>query len=253
MTKLIFIFSLITTTCFSQLELRVNPYLEGEIAFKSGKVKKGYIKLDDSAFRVRFKENKNNKKYKKVKTDSISKIVIHSNSSTDREFCYKKTDQDKFNKFVELIYSNKLDVYIYSSDNLSLFYSDIDRSNVTDWIGYARSEISAFNAKIEQHLKDQKDGTNEANSIDQFYQSQKTTYSKIKENLSKVKNVKYLLQKKDSEKLIFIYSNKKLRNFSILNFNDCPELIRKIENKILQKNDIIEIIDFYSNCINLTD
>lgn len=246
MYKSVFVFLLITASCLAQLELRINPYLNGEIILLNGEIRNGFIKLDGSAFNIKFKENEDQKKIDKIDYKNVDKIVLNPNLSNSREFFYKKTDADKFNKFVELIYSKNLDVYIYSPDDLSLFYSNVDRSNVVDWLSYERSESSRIKAEANR-LNDLKNGTNSANY---FNHTKPINYSKIKEKLSKAKNIKYLLHKKDSEKLNFIYSNKNLKEFAIENFRDCPDLILKIDIKELILDDIVEIVDLYSKCIS---
>lgn len=176
MNKIIILFLLITTPCLSQLELRIDPYLKGEIVLKSGEIKKGFIKLNGSAFKIKFKKIEDQKKSEKIDVKTINKIIIYQNSYSSREFYYKKTDSDKFNKFVELIYSGKYNIYLYSRDNLSLFYKDVDRSNVRDFL-----------------------------SFDSNYQSVPYySVSEIKKNLAKVVNPKYLLDTKKSEVLNFI-------------------------------------------------
>lgn len=245
MKKIAVLFLLITTSCLAQLDLRSNPYLKGEIILINGEIKSGLIKLDGTAFSIKFKENEDQKNSDKIDYKNIDKIVINPNLSTRREFYYKKTDADKFNKFVELIYSNKFEVYVYSPDNLSLFYNSLDRSNVADWLSYEHLESSRIKGELNR-LNDLKNGTNSANYLNH---TKPINYSKIKENLSKAKNIKYLLHKKDSEKLNFINSNKNLKEFAIENFKDCPELILKIENKELILDDIIEIVDLYNKCI----
>lgn len=243
MSKITVIFLLITTSCLAQLELRNNPYLNGEMILKNGEIKNGFIQLNGSAFDIKFKEIENQKKPDKIDYKSIEKIIINSNLSTRREFYYKKTDADKFFKFVELIYSNVIEVYIHSEDNLSLFYSGVDRSNVSDWLNHERQESSKINSEINR-LNDLKNGT--SNSIPSNYKP--ISYQKIKENIFNTKNIKYLLLNKKSDILNFINSSKKLNEFAYINFIDCPELISKIENKELIKDDIVEIVDFFSNC-----
>lgn len=245
MKKTAVLFLLITTSCLAQLDLRSNPYLKGEIILINGEIKSGLIKLDGSAFSIKFKENEDQKNSDKIDYKNVDKIVIDPKLSTRREFYYKKTDADKFNKFVELIYSNNLDVYVYSPDNLSLFYSGVDRSNVADWLSYERSESSRINGELNR-LNDLKNGTNTTNYLNH---TKPISYSKIKENLAKAKNIKYLLHKKDSEKLNFIYSNKNLKEYAIENFKDCPNLTLKIENKELILDDIVEIVNLYNKCI----
>ncbi len=245
MNKIAVLFLIITTSCFAQIDLRSSPYLKGEIILLNGVIKNGFIKLDGSAFSIKFKENEDQKNSDKIDYKNLDKIVLNPNLSNRREFYYKKTDADKFNKFVELIYSNNLDVYVYSPDNLSLFYSGVDRSNVADWLNYERSESSRIKAEANNRLNDLKNGTNTANYLNH---TKPINYSEIKENLAKTKNIKYLLHKKTSEKLNFIYSNKNLKEFAIENFKDCPNLILKIENKELILDDIVEIVDLYNKC-----
>jgi hypothetical protein len=246
MNKITVLFLLLTTSCFAQLDLRSNPNLKGEIILKNGEIKSGFIKLDGSAFNIKFKESENQKKSEKIDYIDIDKIVINQNLSTKREFYYKKTDANIFNKFVELIHSNNFDIYIYSPDNLSLFYSDVNRSNVADWLSYERSESSKIKAQSNR-LNDINNSINTANPLNHV---KPISYSKFKENLSQIKNIKYLLCKKDSEKLNFINSNKRLIEYAIENFKDCPKLILKIENKELILDDLVEIVDLYNNCIN---
>ena len=245
MYKLIIFYLLITTSCFAQLELRNNPFLKGNIVLNNGEIINGFIQLNGSAFDVKFKEIENNKKSNKIDYKNIERIIINSNSSNTREFYYKKTDANKFYKFVELIYSNVFEVYIYSEDNQSLFYSDVDRSNVTDWLNYEQQEASKVNSEINK-LKDLKNGS--ANSIKPYYKP--SSYQNFKNNISKLKNIQFLISDKNSNKLIFINSNKKLLEFASANFNDCSKLISRIENKELKKEDIIEIVDFFNNCTN---
>ena len=219
--NIITILFLISFFCVqAQLEMRINPYVKGKIILKNDSIKSGFIKMDDSAFRVRFKKNKEQKSKEKIDYKKISKIILSSDSSTDRIFFYKRTDSDKFLKFVELLYSGKYDTYLYSSNNLSLFYKDVDRSNVSDFLSFG------------------------SNFQNQPYYS----VSEIKKNLSKVINPKYLIDTKKIEVLNFIYSNRKLRKNAKKYFKGCSKLISKIENKELSLDDIIEIIDFYNNC-----
>lgn len=203
----------------AQLEIRINPYIKGQIILKNDSIKSGFIKLDDSAFRVRFKKTKEQKSKDKIDFKNINKIILYSDASSDRVFFYKRTDSDKFLKFVELIYSGKYDAYIYSSNNLSLFYKDVDRSNASDFL--------SFGTDI-QHQ--------------QYY-----SVSEIKKNLARVVNPKYLLDTKKSEVLNFIYSNRTLRKNAKEYFKGCSDLIFKIENKELKLDDIFKIVDFYTN------
>lgn len=100
MNRIFILFLLISTTCFAQLELRENPYLKGEIILKSGEIKNGFVKLDGSAFSVKFKEIEQQKKPLKIDIDSIEKIVTNPNTSKSRQFYYKVTNENKFKKFV---------------------------------------------------------------------------------------------------------------------------------------------------------
>ena len=204
----------------AQLEMRLNPYIKGTIILKNDSIKNGYIQLESSAFRVRFREDKEQKGKEKIDYNDIEKILLSADTPNEREFYYKKTDASKFLKFVELLHKSKYDVYVNSSNDLSLFYKDVDRSNVGDFLSFG----SGFS--------------------NQPYRST----SQIKEYLMQVENPKYLLKDKNVDELQFIYSNRKLRKNAEFFFEGCPELIQKIKNKELKTDDIIEIIDFYNSC-----
>ena len=237
MNKIIILFMFFTTFTFAQLELRKNPYLKGEIVLNDGVIKKGFIKLEFSAFRIRFKEDEEQEKAEKIKQETVNKIVLISDSSTRREFYYKNTNRAKIKEFVELIYSKNFEVYIFSPDNLSLFYGGVDRSNVLDWLSYSRGDIQTFHSDSKKLAQ--------GKSVDL---SGTLSYSEIKENLAKIEDVKYLMSEVDSERLSYIDTNKILVEFAGQYFKDCPELISKIEEKELRKEDVIEIVDFYENC-----
>ena len=136
-------------------------------------------------------------------------------------FFIKKTDANKFLKFVELIHqSSKYDVYVNSSNDLSLFYKDVDRSNVNDFLSLG------------------------SGIINQPYRS----VSQIKDYLKQVKNPKYLLDTKNLDEIQFIHSNRRLRKDAKKFFKGCPELLRKIDDKELKTDDIIEIVELYNSC-----
>ncbi len=183
-------------------------------------IRDGFIKLEDSAFRVRFKLDESQKGKKKIDYKKIKKIVLSKDTPNQREFYYKKTNANKYLKFVELLHRSKYDIYVNSSNDLSLFYKDVDRSNIGDFLSF---------------------GTD---FINQPYRSN----SEIKKYLMQVKNPKYLLKIDDSDELQFIYSNRKLRKYAEKFFKGCEELIKKIKDKEYKTDDIIEIIDFYNSC-----
>ena len=223
--KIIIAFILLTVSSISvnaqpHLEMRHNPYIMGKIILKNDSVKNGFIQLESSAFRVRYKETEEQKEKEKIDFKQIERIVLFKASSKDRVFFYKKTDMNKFLKFVELVDSGMYDTYMFSENELSLFYKDVDRSNITDFLSFGRG----------------------------FQNQPYSSISDIKSNLAKVEKPKYFLDTKELDVLSYIYSDKKLRKKANQLFKKCPELVFKIENKEFKMEDMIEIVRYYNNC-----
>ena len=141
MKKLLFTLTfIITLSCFGQLELRPNPFLKGTIILKDGTIKDGGIRLNGSAFRIRFKDSVKQKKSEKIDYKTVEKIVINFDSINFREFYYKKTTKNKFYSFVELLQSGNIDFYKDLSKNYSPFYEGIDRRTTREWMNDVRSK-----------------------------------------------------------------------------------------------------------------
>lgn len=204
----------------AQLEMRHNPYIKGRIVLKNDSIKFGFVKLDASAFRVRYKATEEQKSKEKIDAKTIESIVIVTPSGGERTFYYKVTDQDKFPKFVELLSTGKYDLYLYSPNEASLYYKDVDRSNVSDYLAYTRDMEGLGHYSVEE----------------------------IRKEVAKIVSPKYLLDLKSSDPLYFIYSNRKLRKNAPNYFKDCPSLVSRIESKELNLDDILKIIDLYNNC-----
>lgn len=225
----ILILLLTVNLSYAQLEMRSHPYQSGKIILNNNEVKQGYIKLDYTAYDILFKKTKDQKDESKVNYKDVKKMVIRSDKFGDREFYYMATNLDRFKKFVELIHQGNIYLYVNSPKDLSLFYKGVDRSNVIDFIP-------------------SKNPTNHPDFPNTIPEKQKSM-KEIREELATVVNPRYFIPSKDSEKLILIKSNKHLRKIAPNYFKDCPTLIEKIEDKEYKKNDILEIIQFYNECI----
>lgn len=217
----------------AQSDLRINPFIKGSIEMLNGEIKDGWVKLNASAFNVRFKESDTLNKSIQVNEDSIKSISRIEKNNEVRTFYYKKTDRNKFNKFVELIKTGNFNLYFYTED-LSLFYSGVDRSTIGDWLGSMRTHSPSVNN----------------NSINQTTSSLHLDFEFIRNQMMKAKNIKVLFQNNNEEKLFFITSQKKLKTFAGKYFTECPKLVKQISNNYYKKRDFFKILYDYDNCLN---
>lgn len=199
----------------------------------NGDIKDGWVKLNASAFNVRFKESDTLGKSIQVNEDSIKSISRIEKNNQVRTFYYKKTDRNKFNKFVELIKTGNFNLYFYTED-LSLFYSGVDRSTIGDWLGNMRAHSTSVN--------------NSSNN--QTTPSLPLDFDFIRNQMMKANNIKVLFQNNNEEKLFFMTSQKKLKKFAANYFTECPKLLKQISSKYYKKRDFFKILYDYDNCLN---
>ncbi|PHR69250.1 MAG: hypothetical protein COA67_11005 [Lutibacter sp.] len=222
------------------MELRPNPFLKGEVILKDGTIRNGGIQLNDSAFRIRFKDSAKQKKSVKIDYKTVEKIIINIDSLNPREFYYKKTTKNKFYSFVELLQTGSVDLYKSSRNNLNLFYEGIDRRTTLEWMSHLRNtspDIANFDNSRTVKLNGQ-------NVILPTPARRNTQFAYIE-----IEFPVYLLHKKNTKKLFFLYSNKNLKEFTLENLNNCPKLVEKIQSKEFRKRDIAEIVEYYNeNC-----
>lgn len=217
---------------YGQAELRPNPYINGHIILKKGNTLKGYIKLNDSEWDVRFKDSIKQRKSQKVKYKNITKIIIDTDSSNPREFYYMKSNRTKFISFVEKVYSNKISIYTKSSNEVSSFYADFDRRTTQEWINDMQYE-------------------NSTNSYFNFFGSFNMNFRIEIE----IPSTDYYLLKKGEQKIIYIGTEgnivrKGFKKFAIAYFKDCSILVEKLETKEYQLQNLPEVIEFYNNSCN---
>lgn len=124
---------LLITKSFSQdYELRATPTIESEITYKNGTSEKGLLWLANSAFNPRLKKDKKGGS-KKIDYKTIDKITTNSGTENERIFQYLHHNYNKYKIFVELIYTDKINIYIASKDGgVDLFYSDYDRETMRE-------------------------------------------------------------------------------------------------------------------------
>ena len=230
-----------TSNGFSQIELRRNPYINSSIVLKKGDTLKGVVKLNGSAFDIRFKDSIKEKKSKKIKFKEVEKIIAYSKSQYPREFYYKKTDQSKFFHFVELVHNDTINVYITSTDRLGLFYSDsgVDRRSANEMMNDMRKPVSI--KPIENILSIKK----EIN----FFNSYLGLMNNFTVQLN-IDRIDYFLHKKNQKKLVligvkgnFLYKN--FKKTASKYFEDCPNLVEKIQSRELKLKHLPDIIEYY--------
>lgn len=245
MKRILFsIFLMFTLNGFSQLEMRSNPYIECSILFKNGDTINGVVKLNGSAFDIRFKDSLKQKKRKKIKFKEVEKIIAYSTSQNPREFYYKKTDQSNFFNFVELIHDDAINVYITSTNKLDLFYSDsgVDRRSANEMMNDMRSENSMNILSINKEA--------------QFFNNYNGLINNFNFTMQvNIDRIDYFLHKKNQEKLIFIgakgnFLYKNFKKAATAYFNDCPNLIEKIQLRELKLKHLSDIIEYYKSQCN---
>ncbi|MDY7394175.1 hypothetical protein UMM65_02900 [Aureibaculum sp. 2210JD6-5] len=212
---------------FSQIELRRNPYIKSSIVFKNKDSISGFVKLNGSAFDIRFKDSIKQKKSKKIKYKEVEKIMTLVDSLNPREFYYKKTDQTKFFYFIELIHNDFISIYVNSSDRLNLFYYDsgMDRRSANEFMSEMRSENNFLNL-----LSPDQFGLVFFNSYNNFFNISSGGF-----NLE-FERIDFFLHKEGQDKLVLVgvtgspfSKNFKKNSFKI--FRRLPKIGRKIKGK----------------------
>ncbi len=241
MKRILLVFSiLISLNNFAQLKLHKKPYLKGTIELKSGEILKGFIKLKNSAFDVRFKETESQKKASKVKFKEIKEMITVEDSLYKRKFYYKKTDKSKFLSFVELIHKGKTDVYINNSIDLDLFYSKNKYISAEEWMQRMKDDFLFRN-------------TNHLEMFDNYF-ALNNSIGVAGGGLIDVSKIDYFLYKSTDKTLIHIGSKgnflyKNFKKTASKYFEDCPELVEKIKLRKLKLKHLTEILNFYNiNC-----
>lgn len=232
---------LFTINSYSQdFELRKSPFVRGKLIFKDGSTKKGFVKLNNSAFDVRFKSSGKDKP-EKVNYKDLDKIIANPDSIDVRTFQYLKNYQDKFNKFVELILQDKISIYIESSDRLSLFYSDFDRRTGREWMDDIKfKHLTKRNLELNYKvILPNGEEINLPNTYKHYFQSQYVISKKNQIRLS------YFIKKENDDKLILVESYKRFLKNSIKHFEDCPVFVDDFRNKKITLGDLPKFIEYY--------
>ncbi len=238
MKRILLVFSiLISLNNFAQLKLHKKPYLKGTIELKSGEILKGFIKLKNSAFDVRFKETESQKKANKVKFKEIKEMITVEDSLYKRKFYYKKTEKSKFLSFVELIHEGDIDVYVNNSIDLDLFYANIENYiNAEDWM---RNMGNNFVFPDLNHL----------NTFNNYFLVNNSIG--ISANVGiQINKTDYFLFKKEDKTLIHIGSKgnflyKNFKKAASEYFSDCPNLVEKLKSRKLRLKHLTQILEYY--------
>jgi hypothetical protein len=230
-------------------ELRITPYLKSEIVLKNGDTLKGLVKFNNSAFDVRFKLSEDAKRIK-VDYKEIEKLITNPNSENERTFQYLENYKNKFLKFVELVYSDELKIYIELKDRVTHFYSDFDRTSINEALTAAR-----FN---NQQFKNFPISSNQFDSINLYNGKQiklPVRYSYFYESgysysISSSMKVYYYVLLVDDPKLIPITSYKDFKKKYLQYFNDCPLFVEKFGEEEIDLRDLPQFIESYKEICN---
>lgn len=228
-----------TKTFGQNLELRISPKIESAIVYKDGTKEKGLVRMNNSVFDIRFKEFHEDDE-KKVDFENVEKIITNPDSTNTRVFQYLDNYKHRFKMFVELIHKDKISIYINSSNELSLFYSDFDLRSAREWMNDIRTNYSVpFERQFElpngQII-------NLPNSYSYFYEE------KAFRNENSI-GVDYYLAKED-QILIPVEKRKRFTKKYLKYFSECPDLVKAYKNEEISLENLPVFIEFYKETCN---
>ena len=246
--KLLLIFLFFNILVFAQdYELRITPYLESEIIFKDGTSIKGLVKLNNSAFEVKYKKSVDEKSIK-IDYKNIDKLITNPETENTRTFQYLKNHENKFLKFVELVYSDEISVYISIKDRVNHFYSDFDRSTIKEKM----DEMRYFH--YDRRKLNKVDSINLPNGevmvIPMRYNYLFESNYAFAE--MKIVIIHYYLLLEGEVKLIPVVSYKKFKKKYLNLFEGCPLFVENFKEKEIELNDLPKFIESYKNLCSET-
>jgi len=246
--KRIFLFSVFLFSSLfinaQDFELRITPYLNSEIVLKNGDTLKGLVKFNNSAFDVRFKPSEDAKKIK-VDFKEIEKLITNPNSENARIFQYLENYKNKFIKFVELVYSDEVKIYIELKDRVSHFYSDFDRTSINEALTAARFNNQQFNSGSLYSINLYNGKQIKLPVRYSYFYESGYLYS-----VSSSMKIYYYVLLEDDPKLIPVTSYKSFKKKYLPYFNDCPLFVEKFSEKELDLRDLPQFIESYKEICN---
>ncbi len=241
--KLIFLLLFITVKTFSQdFELRASPLIESKIIYKDGTIEKGRLWMPNSVFSPKLKRE-NKRGSRKIDHKKINKIITNPNSENERVFQYLHHNYSKFKIFVELIYEDKISIYMTSNNNgTDLFYSDFDRETVREKLLKMKFENSTMSRKLKSSDTIKlPNGKKMVTPIRYSYYYDSHFGSAHGKSLS----FQYYILLEGKPKLIKVEKNKRFLKKSKDYFMDCPSLIEDLEKNRINLSDLPVFIEYY--------
>lgn len=242
------------TNIFSQnFELRATPFLKSNLIYNDKTSEKGLLRLASSVFDLRFKLEMKDKEIK-IDFKKVDKIIINPETKRERIFQFKNHNYGKFKIFTELVYSDLLSIYISLNEPMNLFYSNFDRETISEMVNQARTEKDIDNIYYRDRLG--------------FAERLKKTDTLNLPNGKKIKlpssygyvnglsitgafgiNTKftYYLLKQGDPLLYRVEKNKRYLKKARNMLDDCPCIIRDLEQKKIMVEDLARYIEYYKD------
>lgn len=207
----------------------------------------GEISGISSIVSVKFKND--TLKYKTYDTDEIIGINIKEYGYY-RKYRYKKTDTSKYPELLEIIFIDKISLYLKIFGNGSLprhmYYQLDDKRNKefggnpedTYFYKWLRDNVDIFvnDAELER-IKE-----NELNKMILSQAFRGDNFNRISYYIGKTED--YEVEHLYDFGLPFSKSFKKAMNQK---FSDCPDLMKKVDDKTFTKKDVVQVLYFYNN------
>ena len=238
-----FIILISFSNCFSQdFELRVTPFIKSKIIYKDSTINIGLIRMAGSVFKPRFKKEEKVKE-RKIDYELIEKIIIYPETDKERVFQYLNNNYNKFEIFVELIYTDVISIFINLSDPDDLFYSDFNRQSISEALNQTRFENSTwFKTKLKKS-----DTLHLPNGEKITLPIRYTYYRGLSYGAAfgTAPKFNYYLLKDGNPKLYRVEKNKRfLKNAEEL-IKDCPIILKDIKEDKIIVSDIPSFIEYY--------
>ena len=246
LTLSIILFFYLSKGFAQDFELRITPFIESKIVYKDSTSEEGLLRLASSIFKLRLKKTKKDKE-RKIDYKKVERIITNPNTENERVFQYLNHNYNKFKIFAELIYSDVLSIYVSSSDDDDLFYSDFNRQTLFELMSQARF---TDNTDFMNRLK-KADTIELPNGKKLPLPIRYTYYYGVAFGASPTIN--YYLLKEGSNKLLRVEKAKRFIKKSQDVFDNCPELIDDLNQKKVTLGDLPTFIEYYKvKCMKRT-
>ena len=243
---------LFCNTSFSQnFELRQTPYLESKLVYNDESFENGLLRFASSIFDPRIK-SKIKGKERKIDYEKIDRIITNPETKSERIFQYKNYNYSKFKIFTELVYSDKLSIYISLNEPLNLFYSNYDRETFSEYINQVRKERAIDEVNNLQGLDY---GTREKKTDTLYLPSGKKVelpasydyVDNLESTLGLNQKFNFFLLKEGDSTIYRVEKNKRFLKKAKKMLGDCPRLIEDLELEKIIVEELATFIEYYKN------